>query len=279
MNFRELGALYKKVRQSRGYSISDVTSDYLNKSKISKFENGNSMLLLDGFMHAVAGLNMTMSEFFLAVGNFEAGNLHKFGEKLKDHIDIHDIDGLKTMIVLNPRTKEKKIFNVLVKCAIRELSGQDLLTDEECQFIDKHLTDIEDWTIFDVNIFGMCLEALNTELVYQLGLQLAEKDNFYKDLPYNAQVVKKTVVNLYVHMILHGRFAYADIFEKNLELLLRVSDTEERIVVHIFKKVSKYRQGKAPNLLAEIDRDIQALKDFGAQGLAKRIEIFLINYE
>ena len=37
----------------------------------------------------------------------------------------------------------------------------------------------------------MCLEALNTELVYQLGLQLAEKDNFYKDLPYNAQVVKK----------------------------------------------------------------------------------------
>lgn len=30
MNFRELGALYKKVRQSRGYSISDVTSDYLN---------------------------------------------------------------------------------------------------------------------------------------------------------------------------------------------------------------------------------------------------------
>lgn len=95
------------------------------------------------------------------------------------------------MIVLNPRTKEKKIFNVLVKCAIRELSGQDLLTDEECQFIDNHLTDIEDWTIFDVNIFGMCLEALNTELVYQLGLQLAEKDNFYKDLPYNAQVVKK----------------------------------------------------------------------------------------
>ena len=33
MNFRELGALYKKVRQSRGYSISDVTSDYLNKSQ------------------------------------------------------------------------------------------------------------------------------------------------------------------------------------------------------------------------------------------------------
>ncbi|MGO2983113.1 MAG: helix-turn-helix domain-containing protein, partial [Pseudolactococcus laudensis] len=80
MNFRELGTLYKKVRQSRGYSINDVTSDYLNKSQISKFENGNSMLLLDGFMHAVDGLNMTMSEFFLSVGNFEAGSSHISGE-------------------------------------------------------------------------------------------------------------------------------------------------------------------------------------------------------
>ncbi|MGO3573199.1 MAG: helix-turn-helix domain-containing protein [Pseudolactococcus laudensis] len=83
MNFRELGTLYKKVRQSRGYSINDVTSDYLNKSQISKFENGNSMLLLDGFMHAVDGLNMTMSEFFLSVGNFEAGSSHISGETIR----------------------------------------------------------------------------------------------------------------------------------------------------------------------------------------------------
>ena len=83
MNFRELGALYKKVRQSRGYSISDVTSDYLNKSQISKFENGNSMLLLDGFMHAVAGLNMTMSEFFLSCWEFRGGKFTQVWRKIE----------------------------------------------------------------------------------------------------------------------------------------------------------------------------------------------------
>ncbi|WP_314087064.1 hypothetical protein [Pseudolactococcus chungangensis] len=278
MNFRELGAFYKKVRQSRGYSIGDVTSHYLSKSQISKFENGNSMLLLDGFMHAVAGLNMTMSEFFLTIGHFEAGNLHTFGEKLQDLINVQDMDGLKGLIIQKPRTNEKRIFNIKIKCAIRELSGQNLLTDDDCQFIDKYLTDHEEWTAFDIDVFGMCLEALDTELVYQLSKQLTKKDKF-RILPYNAYIVKRTLVNVYVYMILHGRFIYADEFEKELDSLLKSTDTEEKIAVHIFKKVFKYRQEKNPELLPEIDQDLQNLKNLGAFGLARMIDIFLTNYK
>lgn len=278
MNFRELGAFYKKVRQSRGYSIGDVTSHYLSKSQISKFENGNSMLLLDGFMHAVAGLNMTMSEFFLTIGHFEAGNLHTFGEKLQDLINVQDMDGLKGLIIQKPRTNEKRIFNIKIKCAIRELSGQNLLTDADSQFIDKYLTDHEEWTAFDIDVFGMCLEALDTELVYQLSKQLTKKDKF-RILPYNAYIVKRTLVNVYVYMILHGRFIYADEFEKELDSLLKSTDTEEKIAVHIFKKVLKYRQEKNPELLPEIDQDLQNLKNLGAFGLARMIDIFLTNYK
>lgn len=278
MNFRELGAFYKKVRQSIGYSIGDVTSHYLSKSQISKFENGNSMLLLDGFMHAVAGLNMTMSEFFLTIGHFEAGNLRTFGEKLQDLINVQDIDGLKGLIIQKPRTNEKRIFNIKIKCAIRELSGQNLLTDADSQFIDKYLTDHEEWTAFDIDVFGMCLEALDTELVYQLGKQLTKKDKF-RILPYNAYIVKRTLVNVYVYMILHGRFIYADEFEKELDSLLKSTDTEEKIAVHIFKKVFKYRQEKNPELLPEIDQDLQNLKNLGAFGLARMIDIFLTNYK
>jgi hypothetical protein len=50
-----------------------------------------------------------------------------------------------------------------------------LLTDDDCQFIDKYLTDHEEWTAFDIDVFGMCLEALDTELVYQLSKQLTKK--------------------------------------------------------------------------------------------------------
>lgn len=278
LNFRDLGAHYRKVREARGYSMGDVTSDNLNKSQVSRFENGTQMLLLDGFMHAINGLNMTVSEFFLTIGNFEVGNLQVFGEKLQELINAQDIDGLKTLIIRKPRTNEKKIFNIKAKCAIRELSGQNLLTDEETQFIDKYLTDCEEWTMFDTTVFSMCLEALDTDLVYQLGLQLIEKNAFYKTLPYNAQIVKRTLVNVYVYMIFRGCFIYAEEFEKQLNTLLKPTDTDEKITIQIFKKISIYRQGKKPDLLSEISRDIHALKYLGAQGLAERIDIFLLNY-
>lgn len=234
LNFRDLGAHYRKVREARGYSMGDVTSDNLNKSQVSRFENGTQMLLLDGFMHAINGLNMTVSEFFLTIGNFEVGNLQIFGEKLQELITAQDIDGLKAMIIRKPRTNEKKIFNIKVKCAIRELSGQNLLTDEEGQFIDKYLTDCEEWTMFDTTVFSMCLEALDTELVYHLGLQLIEKNTFYKTLPYNAQIVKRTLVNVYVYMIFRGCFVYAEEFEKQLSTLLKPTDTDEKITIQFF---------------------------------------------
>jgi Rgg/GadR/MutR family transcriptional activator len=278
LDFKDLGEHYKKVRGSRGYTIGDVCGDNLDKAQISRFENGKQMLLLDGFMHAIDGLNMTASEFFLTVGNFEAGNLHKFGEKLQAYVVAQDISGLKGMIVPKPRTKEKKIFNVLVKCAIRDLSGKDLLTNEECQFIDKYLTDIEEWTVFDVNVLGMCMEALDIDMVYHLGLEMLAKDKFYKNLPYNAWMVKRTIVNLYVNMILHGRFVYANEYEQKLKSLLKAGDTEERIAVCIFKKISEYRQEKNSDLLSEIKRDIQTLKNLDAAPLAGKIEILLINY-
>ena len=92
LNFRDLGAHYRKVREARGYSMGDVTSDNLHKSQVSRFENGTQMLLLDGFMHAINGLNMTVSEFFLTIGNFEVGSLQMFSEKLQEVITAQDID-------------------------------------------------------------------------------------------------------------------------------------------------------------------------------------------
>lgn len=46
-----------------------------------------------------------------------------------------------------------------------------------------------------------------------------------------------------------------------------------------FKKVFKYRQEKNPELLPEIDQDLQNLKNLGAFGLARMIDIFLTNYK
>lgn len=98
--------------------------------------------------------------------------------------------------------------------------------------------------MFDTTVFSMCLEALDTELVYHLGLQLIEKNTFYKTLPYNAQIVKRTLVNVYVYMIFRGCFVYAEEFEKQLSTLLKPTDTDEKITIQFFKKILISRKEK-----------------------------------
>jgi hypothetical protein len=67
--------------------------------------------------------------------------------------------------------------------------------------------------------------------------------------------------------------------KKNSDSLLKSTDTEEKNRCSYFQKVFKYRQEKNPELLPEIDQDLQNLKNLGAFGLARMIDIFLTNYK
>ncbi len=275
MNVKNIGAHYRKLRESRGYSMGDVTNDYLNKSQISRFENGIQMLQLDSFIYAVQGLNMTVSEFFLTADGFENLEGQSVDIMIKELIGYSDITGLYALIMANPRTTEKRLANIQLKCAILELSGENLLTNEECQFVDCYLTECADWTMYEINLLGMCLKALDSELINMLGLQLVDKKKLYRRLPEHTKLVRKTLVNIYVCMVLRRRFSYAAAFELELDELLKPTDTDEKIVFHLFKKVVKYHRTEVPEDMVEILKDIQCLKNHGAQGLADRITIFL----
>ncbi|GFH43044.1 transcriptional regulator [Lactococcus hodotermopsidis] len=276
---QDLGTFYREKRVSRGYSLNDIESDYLDKGQVSRFENGLAMLSAEALVYAIEGINMTPSEFFTSKGNYDTGILRKFGNEFQSYMFNCDAEGLRSMIIASPRRTDKKLFNVIVKCAIRDITTENLLTSKDTEFIDKYLTNIENWTIFEVNIFSLCLEALDIDLARDLGKEMIKRDKLYKVLAYNAFMVKEALINLYCHMILHGKYYYAEEFEKELEKLLTPLDVKEKIFFHIFKKIGQYRQEGKAEALAEIKKDIEFLKAFDLQVLADRVEMLMTNYE
>ena len=58
VEMQEIGTYYKQVREERGYTLSDVamSSDYLDKSQLSRFESGENMLSADRFLAAIVVL-------------------------------------------------------------------------------------------------------------------------------------------------------------------------------------------------------------------------------
>lgn len=275
----EIGMYYKQVREERGYTLADVamSSDYLDKSQLSRFESGESMLSADRFLAAIDGLNMTVNEF-VALRSAEPSQYRVFSEKIMAYVMVGDIGGLKDLIKPKARMKMDEIFNILVKSAILDISQENLITTAEKKFLENYLLNIPYWTFFEVNIFGMCLEILDEEEVYDLGQDMLASHELSKIIAFNGEIVKKTGINFYVYLISKGWYTRAEQIEKELDKLLTEWDMEEKISIHIFKKFAQYKKERSPELLREVQDDIQGLKKLGANGIANRFAMDIERY-
>lgn len=271
----DLRTYYKMKREERGYTYGEIASDFLHTTQISRFEKGENMFSAECLLLAIKGLNMTPDEFFALMPNYTPSQLHIFSKKMRGYVMVNDLEKMKAL--LKPRAKKKidRIKNLMVKSAILDVSGEDLITNSERRFVRDYLENIKQWTQFEVYIFGLCLKAFDDEDVYDLGLDMVKSDELSHLIDSHAELVKKTLVNLYVHFICKNRYTYARKIKEKLEELINEWDMEAKIIIHLFSNFAIFKQEKSPELFEEIQGDIQVLKKFGVIGLANRIAIFM----
>lgn len=275
---QEIGIYYHQTRLARGYSLGDVVASnhYLDKSQLSRFENGKSMLSVDRFIMAVNGLNMTLGEFFIL--NATRSNQYQyFPHKIRSYVISKDSDSLKKLIRARAKLKIDKIFNILIKAAILEVSGENLITKNEKKFLNHYLETIQQWTIFDIDVFSMCLKVLEESEVYDLGQDMLASDELSKILVQNASSVKKATLHLYVFLIAKAWYKQAKKIEKVLTQLITENDVAEKIAFHIYKNFLVYKKERSPEILANILRDFDSLKRLEVTGIVDRFEK-LFNY-
>ena len=95
-----------------------------------------------------------------------------------------------------------------------------MITTSEKKYLQNYLINIPQWTFFEVNIFGMCLEILDEDEVYDLGQDMLASDELSQIIAFNDEVVKKTAINLYVYLISKGWYRRAEKIEKEFDTLL-----------------------------------------------------------
>lgn len=270
-----LGAYYKKTREARGYSIAEIETDYLHSSQLSRFEKGKSMFSAECLLLAIQRLNMTPTEFFALMPNYEPSRLHVLVQELSNHIIENDITKMKQM--LKPKAKKTidRLFNVILKAAIVASSEEALLTNQDRQLVYDYLTSIQQWTLFEMDVFSNCLDVLDIKTAYYLGLEMLESDELSKLLYDHGYIVKRTLANLYVHLIKHDYYTFANTIKSELSKLFNTWDMEGKIIIYMFDTFASYKRRKSAKLFETIQQDIQSLKRFGATALAESIEMLM----
>lgn len=248
----ELGELYKELRMARGLKQKDVAKDNLSVSQLSKFENGQTMLAADKLLLAIQGIHMTFSEFGYALTQYQESDFFKTGQQLMMLQSKNDVDGLK-QILDNYEEKESyatydRLNKLVIKAATYTLDSTYEITSEEKEFLTSYLYAIEEWTEYELYIFGNTLFILSDEDLIFLGKAFVERDKLYRNLPAHKSRAELVLLNLTLILLEHRNFYHASYFIDNLEKMLTYQDMFARIFWKFLKMVMDYLKDKGTSL-------------------------------
>lgn len=274
----ELGELYKELRIARGLKLKDISKKNLSISQLSKFENGQTMLAADKLLIAIEGINMSFSEFGYAMNQYQESSFFKTGNKLVQLQAQKDLSGLKKILTDYDDTESSKVYNrlnkLVIKVAIHGLDSDYVITNEEIEFLTTYLYSIEEWTEYELYIFGNTMTILSDKDLIFLGKAFVKRDKLYCALPSHKKNAEIVHLNLILILIEHKKFHHIDFFINNIEQLLTYQDMFSIVFLNFLKNLLAYVKGELTNLTS-IKEYISMVEKLGNPTLATFLEIIL----
>ncbi|WP_045798387.1 helix-turn-helix domain-containing protein [Streptococcus equinus] len=267
----QLGELYRELRIARGLKLKDVARENLSVSQLSRFENGQSMLAADKLLIAISGIHMTFSEFGHAINNYKEPETFQLSTKIVELYNKQDVQGLHNLLE-NENNSEvfdvyKRLNKLIIKAYIYNLDPTFVITEEEKNFLTSYLYEIEEWTEFELYIFGNTMSILSESDLIFLGKAFVDRDKLYQSLTSHKKIAEIVFLNLILLLLTYRKLYQANYFIEALEKILTYQDMFAMTCLNFFKKIIVHLENKTEDLsdlehfisrIEEIDNPIMA---------------------
>ena len=264
-----LGELYRELRVARGLKMKDVVSDKLSQAQLSKFENGQTMLSADKLLTAISAIHMSFAEFEHAYYQYEDSAFFKQAKLIEKLLIIHD-DNSETYDVYD------KLNKLVIRCAIHDLNPEYIISDDDKDFITTYLYSIEEWTEYELYIFGNTLQVLSDSDLIFLSKSFIERDSLYLSIPNNNFRTQLVVLNIIFVLLERKKDYCVHYFMKNLESILTYQDMFVKTTFIFLKKVLNYREGKGTHLI-DLKKYIHDVEELGHEDVAEFLKDNIVN--
>lgn len=173
----ELGEFYKEMRIARKIKQKDVVKENLSISQLSKFESGQTMLSADKMLYVIEGINLTFSEFSYALRQYKPTKHQLLMSEIIQYSNSRDKD--KLIQLLSQYEQSTAIYDrlncLVIKNAIHIIDRNFPIQREESHMLTTYLYDIENWSAYELHLFGNTMPYLSdTDLIF-LGKELVER--------------------------------------------------------------------------------------------------------
>jgi Rgg/GadR/MutR family transcriptional activator len=214
---------------------------------------------------------MTFSEFGHAINNYKEPETFQLSTKIVELYNKQDVQGLHNLLE-NENNSEvfdvyKRLNKLIIKAYIYNLDPTFVITEEEKNFLTSYLYEIEEWTEFELYIFGNTMSILSESDLIFLGKAFVDRDKLYQSLTSHKKIAEIVFLNLILLLLTYRKLYQANYFIEALEKILTYQDMFAMTCLNFFKKIIVHLENKTEDLsdlehfisrIEEIDNPIMA---------------------
>ena len=269
INF-DVGTFFKEIRRTRGYTQKDAGGDYISKSQLSRFENGETILTAEKLYYAITQISMTPNEFFNAFNDYKLDRLQELYRTL-DNIQLSLKDGIeksKTLIIKKPKDKFERLSNVMIKSVLQDITGKKYVSEEEYLLVGDYLSAIDYWSEFEMKLlYYTCLILDEGDIRWFWEMITDRAHHFNKGN--NQRLFLATLLNSYETTVLDRQnMENAALFREDLEKFIVKKEPTMLIIFTIVTYFHDYLLEKTSKNRQKIEEYLTAAEVVGAKDMA-----------
>lgn len=199
---KNLGKVFKELRESRKISLRKATGGRFSASLLSRFENGQSEISAQKLFVALENIHANVEELLFLARGFHQDAYSEFRNRIVEAIDPQDLTSLRTIYQREyqqlPFSKDKQqhILNaILIKSYMKAIDETVTLTSEEERVLHDYLFSVEIWGHYELLFFSSCSPLLSVQLFTKYSREMLRKSDFLQGVGKNRNMMHTLLIN------------------------------------------------------------------------------------
>lgn len=249
---KNLGKVFKELRESRKISLRKATGDDFSASLLSRFENGKSEISAQKLFVALENIHANVEELLFLARGFHQDAYSEFRNRIFEAIDPQDLTSLRTLYQREyqqlPFSKDRQqhILNaIFIKSYMKTIDETVTLTSEEERVLHDYLFSVEIWGHYELLFFSSCSPLLSVQLLTKYTREMLRKSDFLQGVGKNRNIMHTLLLNAFMVCIEVDDFTNALYFKKQIEKnFFEENETYFRIVYLWAEGLLDSKQGR-----------------------------------
>ena len=276
---KNLGKVFKELRESRKISLRKATGGRFSASLLSRFENGQSEISAPKLFAALENIHANVEELLFLARDFHHDANSEFRNQLFKAVNPKDLTSLHTLYqreyqkIPFSKDKQEHILNsILIKSYMKAIDETITLTSEEERVLHDYLFSVEIWGLYELSFFSSCSPLLSVQLLTKYTREMLRKSDFLQGVGKNRNMMHTLLLNGFMACIEVDDFTNALYFQKQIEKnFFEENETYFRIVYLWAEGLLDSKQGRA----AEGQRKMEdAVRIFEMIGCSKSADYY-----